>query len=894
MLNAKIFKTNALLRYFPLKILILPVVLILLCSSVFGQTGIKGYVKDAKGKPLAYATLFIKELKTGTVANENGYFEYACRPGDYQIDFRCLGYQSVSKKVSIQQVFLNLDIRLNEQMIELKTVNIVASAEDPAYSIMRKAVAASYYYRMIVKAYDANIYIKGSGEIKMPRIVYKLGKSEGIDTVEYFTNESYNHIRYEYPNKYMQRVISARDNSNDSSASMVSNFINASIYEPDFGETVSPLSPSAFSFYRFKLINTFTDKGNEIHKISVIPRSKGSNVFSGEIYIIDKIWCVYSFNLKTHIQGFEFVINQMFAPVNDKTWVPINQQYNIKGSFFGVRVSWKYLASLSDYQLEVNDSLEFDKLTLVDEKTEREYAKALEEEQKLKKLKQAIASDTSIIPKEEVKFTLSDFKRSMKAYEKSSKKKEKEPEVVSDYSMIIDSMAFKKNKQYWDSIRPIPLTSSETKRSLDFKMDSIKAIRKSDTATSAYFGKTISGILFGKTFSINKNWRLKYPSPLINLNFNTVEGFNLDIPIELQYKVKGWTRMKLGPEIRYGFSNEKLSASASFYYYFTNTYHKKIYLKLLGGRQISQFNPEEAIFPFFNTLTTLLGRKNYMKLYQNDIAEFEFKTFLTDRIRIKTKIARAERSPLYNQSNFSWIQSKDRPYSPNAAVNIENITTDFTTHHAFLAGLKMEYHPIVKYRKYNGVKEPMLNLFPILRIEYNGGLKNILGSDVDFHRIELGFQHEMEGYRRTLSFNAYAGNTITNNQLNFIDYKHFNGSKIAVDITDPMKTFRLLDYYKYSTSGTYLGLHANLSMKKFLLTQLFWLNITGVRESISFNYLKTEYSPHYYELGYGLENLLKIFKIEVFNSFENGKSKEFGIKLGISMSGAIRFNEEDE
>jgi len=235
-------------------ILIAAFILFLASSPICAQTGIKGYIKDAKGKPLAYATLYIKELKTGTVANENGFFEYPTRSGEYHIDFRCLGYKSESKLISVQQTYSNLDIRLNEQMIELKTVNIVASSEDPAYSIMRKAIAASYYYRMIVKAYDADIYIKGAGEIKVPKLVYKLAKSEGFDTVEYFTNESYNHIRYDYPNKYEQRVISARDNSNDSSASMVADFINASIYEPNFGGTVSPLSPSAFSFYRFKLL----------------------------------------------------------------------------------------------------------------------------------------------------------------------------------------------------------------------------------------------------------------------------------------------------------------------------------------------------------------------------------------------------------------------------------------------------------------------------------------------------------------------------------------------------------------------------------------------------------------------------------------------------------------
>ena len=336
------------------KTLLFSVILILNFSTAFSQTGIKGFVKDTKGKPLAYSTIYVKELKTGTVANENGYFEFSMLQGEYQIDFRCLGYQSVSKQVSVQQGFTNLDIQLYEQLIELRTVTIYSSTEDPAYPIMRKAVAAAYYYRMLVKDYDVNIYFKGAGEISWPRILHNLGKAGGTDNTEYQTNESYNLIHYEYPSKYEQHVIWARNNSKDKSVDQVNYFLKASIYAPDFGGTVSPLSPSAFSFYLFKLINSFIDKGSEIYKISVIPRSKGGNFYSGEIYIVNKLWRVYNFNLKTHWEGFEITINQMFAPVNHNIWVPINHQYDIKGSLIGIKFKWKYLALMSNYKLEIN------------------------------------------------------------------------------------------------------------------------------------------------------------------------------------------------------------------------------------------------------------------------------------------------------------------------------------------------------------------------------------------------------------------------------------------------------------------------------------------------------------------------------------------------------------
>jgi len=424
-------------------------------SEISAQTGIRGYIYDQDENPLPYATVYIKELKTGTVANIDGYFEVPLKPGTYHIEFRHLGYQTESKVITTHKDFSTLNITLPDQSIQLKEISIVSTKEDPAYSIMRKAIASARYYRMLVKSFDARIYIKGSGEIKLPNLVYMFAKSEGFDTTEYIVSETFSEIHYEYPSTYHQRVISARTNDQDSGMTMINSFINASIYEPSFAGVVSPLSPSAFSYYRFKLINIFSDQRNDIYHINVIPRSKGTGVFTGSIYIIKHKWNVYSIDLKTWMQGFEINVNQMFAPVSDKMWFPVNQQFDLEGKLLGFDIIYKYLTSMSEYDVKLNDTLSFDKLVLIDEKTEKEYALALEEEKKLRKEEK---SDTILElsdNEKENKYTLKDFRKQMKEYEKNAEKEKEEPEIISDYSMKIDSLAFNKEQDFWDSIRPI-------------------------------------------------------------------------------------------------------------------------------------------------------------------------------------------------------------------------------------------------------------------------------------------------------------------------------------------------------------------------------------------------------------------------------------------------------
>jgi hypothetical protein len=49
------------------------------------------------------------------------------------------------------------------------------------------------------------------------------------------------------------------------------------------------------------------------------------------------------------------------------------------------------------------------------------------------------------------------------------------------------------------------------------------------------------------------------------------------------------------------------------------------------------------------------------------------------------------------------------------------------------------------------------------------------------------------------------------------------------------------------------------------------LRFSGVRENIFVNYLKTKNSPHYTEIGYSLDNLFRIFRVEIAAGFENGQ-----------------------
>ena len=167
-----------------------------IASLAHGQSGgINGVISDEKGSPLSFATLFVKQVGTGTTANEKGYYEIHLPPGRYEVVFQHLGRKSEVRIVETGTEFSALNITLVPQEIVLQSVTINANDEDPAYSIMRKAISKANYHRNVLDAYTARVYIKGSGKLKdYPWLAKGALKKEGIEKDRVYISESVSDI----------------------------------------------------------------------------------------------------------------------------------------------------------------------------------------------------------------------------------------------------------------------------------------------------------------------------------------------------------------------------------------------------------------------------------------------------------------------------------------------------------------------------------------------------------------------------------------------------------------------------------------------------------------------------------------------------------------------------
>ena len=197
--------------------------------------------------------------------------------------------------------------------------------------------------------------------------------------------------------------------------------------------------------------------------------------------------------------------------------------------------------------------------------------------------------------------------------------------------------------------------------------------------------------------------------------------------------------------------------------------------------------------------------KNLMKIYERDFVDLTFRKKLSTYFTLNTSWSFAKRRELFNTSDFKIVnRDKIEDYTPNRPVNDEVNDTSFPEHNAFIGSVSLTARPWIKFTIRNGHQSEVPNSSPIISAHYRKGFKDILNSVSDFDQIELGFKHGFKiGIRGDVDVALRAGMFLSSDKMYFMDYKHFQGNQTPFITNDPVGSFRLLDYYKFSTSDKY-------------------------------------------------------------------------------------------
>ncbi|MEP6926816.1 MAG: DUF5686 and carboxypeptidase regulatory-like domain-containing protein [Ginsengibacter sp.] len=804
---------------------------------------IEGTVYDNDGKILPYASVLIKGTQQGVIANTRGNFSFALSPGNYTLVCMHVGYVTQQKSITLGLKNAAIDFALTLQKLVLKEVIIKEGGEDPAYEIIRQAIKKRSFYEKQVKAFEAEVYIKGI--IKLKKLPEKiLGQkipgedrnNMGLDTAGkgiIYLSESVTKVSMQRPDKVKLEVISGRESGSNGFGfnfpafiSFYQNNVNMFASQLNPRGFVSPIAEGALNSYKYKFLGSFFEDGKEINVIKVIPIRDYEPLFSGIINITESDWRIYSCDLlltkKSQLEILDSLeISQIHIPVNNDVWRVKNQVLHFNFKQLGIDAAGDFVNVYSKYNLEPG-------------------------------------------------FAKNYFNRVFIKY---------------------DTAVNKKTKAYWDSIRPVPLEPEEIK---DYAIkDSIYEIRKDSVVQNIDTLKKKQGKLklsevflsgVNRTHYSKTNTYQYEVDPLLKaLQYNTVEGVVINPSFTISKFVKRWkSNVGFITDVRYGFNNNHFNGWAGLNFSsrdfdIDKKYNQESFF-IAGGKRVSQFFKESAIDGFGNSIGTLLYGRNDMKIYENYFAKTGFSKKFESGAGILIEGEYEDRIPLDNTTDFILNKKYRDRFTPNYP---EILPSQFLPHQAVILHASLSIKPGQKYIEFPHSKIAIGSKYPTLTLDYTKGFKNIFGSDVDFDKWSFTVADNVNlKLAGSVKYALMLGGFLNTKSLFIQDYRHFYGN-ISHIAKEYVRTFQLAPYYGFSNASSFFAeLHFEhhfnglLTNKIPILKKLNWNFVDGT------NALYINSHTKYAEVFAGLENIFKLFRVDVVGGFQNGRKPIYTYRIG--------------
>lgn len=813
--------------------------ILLLLFSILNFAQIKGTVTDGSGKPIAFANIYVKDTYISTTSNELGKYELNVKTaGNYVILFQYLGYKTDKKIVDFDKNTVVIDVILVEESIQLNEV-VIDKKINPAIEIIKNAIENRKQNSKQAAKYNADFYSRGIFRVKnLPKTI--MGQKldffdEMIDSTRsgiLYLSETVSKITFQKPDKMKEVIVASKVSGNDNGFS----FNNAADVNFDFYENyldfdvkvVSPIADNAFAYYKYKFDGSFVDENNKvINKIKVTPKRTTEPTMEGYIYIVDDSYAIYAVDLS--IKG-----NQMQNPALNTLTLKQSYSYNNKNKI------WAKNTQTIDFEagmLGININGKFT-------------------------------------------YVYSNFE-----FPDKFEKKTFTAEVLK-----FEENANKKEDTFWNKIRPVPLTLEETTDYL--KKDALQTKKKSEKYLDSIDKKhnkfRVSDIIMGYSYKNSfKKWSLNYDGPMLSSSFNTVQGWKTKAGISyLKRDEDKRTYSRIAVLFDYGFSEKKLRATGTYFKKFNNTNNASLFIN--GGSSINQFNSSNPIASNINTVSSLLFKNNFMKLYEKNFISANFGREIINGLNLNINAEYSERKPLWNTTNQSVTRTDDVYSSNNPLLPLDFITPAFVKHNliktSLLARIKFgqQYwtRPDGKYSIGN-------DKYPTVSIGYEKGF-SASDKKYDYDLLSARVTQDWSiGNKGAMKINIKAGKFFNADGISFVDYKHFNGNQTHVTGGDGYTNlFNNLPYYSASTNDSYAEFHVEHNDKGYVMNKIPLLNKLQSQLVVGFHNLCVPGRNPYQEFSVGLDNLgfgkIRVLRIDYIRSYQNGYQGDaviFGLKF---------------
>jgi len=798
-------------------------------ATVFSQYHkLTGKITNGKLDPLAFASVQVKEIRSGTVTKEDGTYILELEEGKYDLVITLIGYKPQVVTVIVRKGDLQKNIIMEAAESNLSEVIIKGKNRDRAEEYIRNVIRHKDAIENAAGNYSCKVYIKALQEDSVPQKKTKKPISDSLLKIQQANAELNRMAMAEIVlqldkgagKNIKEERTGVKKRGNTQSLFFLSttegdfSFYNNIVNVPSVSQTpfLSPLSYSGLLAYRYKIIKTEMVNGKKIFTISIKPRQLSNATVEGEITVADSLWVVLHTKLKLpkyHLAEYDFFeVEQQYGLINDTAWMITRQQFTYTAASGKKSSSGTTVATYTNFELNKQFS------------------------------KKYFGTEVSSATLE----------------------------------------AYKRDSVFWLSNRTEPLTEKEI-RFIHYK-DSVFIA----THTEAYLDSmdrkinkiTWGKVLFkGQNFNDHKKRRNWYIPPLPNL-FQPLQFGGTRIQPSFVYFKTYQSRKNLSIffESSYGIRNKDLNGSISLNRMY-NPFNRGFYSVRLKKSFDFIFNGDAWI--------NMISRSN---LYLNQGFGFGHGLELANGLFFYSDVDMAFRRSLagYKTNNrFDTIQI-------GTSVQ-DNRAVFFEPYNAFYGSLRLEYTPRQRYIREPREKIILGSSWPTFYASWKKGIPHIFKSKVDFDYLEFGMKQSIKvGLLGTSSYTIKTGSFFNMRDLEYVDYKRERRGD-PLFFSNPNEAFQSLDssfpVFKRFYEGHYVH-----EFNGALLNKIPFLKKIGLREIAGTGFLFTPERDNlrYVEVFTGIERVFKYpfdqlgkFKLGVYisgsaaNQFRNPVQFKIGV-----------------
>ena len=809
-------------------------VLLFLLSFGFSATAfcqsykLLGKITNGKQEPLAFVSIQVKEIKSGTVTKEDGSYSLELDEGKYDLVITLVGYKPQVITVIMRKANYEQNIIMEAaDATNLSEVVVKGKNRDRAEEYIRNVIRNKEAVENAAGAYSCKVYIKALQEDSLPFKKNKKPVSDSLLKIQQM-NAALNNMAI--AEIVLQLDCGAGKNSKEERTGVTKkgntqrlfflsttegdfSFYNNLVNAPSISQTpfLSPLSYSGLLAYRYKLMRTEIVNGKKTFTIGIKPRQLSNATVEGEITIADSLWVVLYTKLslpKYHLTDYDFFeVEQQYNLVNDTAWMMTRQQFTYNAAAGKKKSSGRTVVTYNNYELNKQ------------------------------------------------------FEKKHFGVEVSSATKE----------------AYKRDSTFWLTNRTEPLTEKEV-RFIHYK-DSIY----SATHTKAYLDSmdrkintiTWQNVLYkGQNFS-NHEKRRSWSLPALPGFYQPFQFGGIRVQPSFNY-LKTWESRKnldLFSEVSYGFRNKDVNGSIRLSRMY-NPFNRGFYSVRLQKSFEFIFSGDAWI--------NMISRSN---LYLNKGLGFGHGLELANGLFFYSDVDVAFRRSLSGYKTYNKIDSLF------GSLLDSNHAVAFTPYNAFYGALRLEYTPHQRYIREPKEKIILGSSWPTFYVSWKKGIPGIFNSAINFDYLEFGIKQSIKiGTIGTSSYTFKTGSFFNTKDLRLVDYKRERRGD-PLFFSNPNEAFQSLDstfpVFKRFYEGHYVH-----EFNGALLNKIPLFKKIGLREIAGTGFLiaPERNNLRYIEVFTGVERIFKYpfnqlgkFKLGVYvcgsaaNQFRNPVQFKIGV-----------------